>query len=136
MEQSDKNIELQCAAGTRDEELSCLARGLGIGGATPYQRHIFLCVGPDCCSGEAGLATWEFLKKRIKQLGPQARAYRSKAACLRICAHGPIAVVYPEGVWYHSVTPEVCARIVDDHLLGGEPVEEFAFARNSLDAGQ
>jgi (2Fe-2S) ferredoxin len=114
------------------EELQNLARGLCIGGATPYQRHIFLCIGPDCCASEDGLKTWEFLKKRLKELGPQARAYRSKAACLRICTHGPIAVVYPEGVWYQGVSPEVCARIVDEHLVGGVPVEEFVFARNPL----
>jgi (2Fe-2S) ferredoxin len=115
-----------------NEELAAIARGFCIGGATPYQKHIFLCMGPDCCANEDGLKTWEFLKKRLKELGPRAHVYRSKAACLRICAGGPIAVVYPEGVWYRSVTPEVCARIIDEHLLGSAPVEEFIFARNPL----
>ncbi|HEX8550803.1 MAG TPA: hypothetical protein VF681_04535 [Abditibacteriaceae bacterium] len=110
-------------------ELEALAKSLCIGN---YQRHIFLCIGPDCCSFQTGQATWDFLKKRLKELGPKVQAYRSKAGCLRICAHGPIAVVYPEGVWYQGVSPEVCARIVDEHLLGGVPVEEFVFARNPL----
>lgn len=110
-------------------ELEPIARGLCIGN---YERHIFLCIGPDCCSNETGQRTWDFLKTRLKQLGPKVRAYRSKAGCLRVCARGPIAVVYPEGTWYFGVSPEVCARIVDEHLVGGVPVEEFVFARNPL----
>ncbi len=112
-----------------NEELQPIARALGIGS---YERHIFLCVGPTCCSEAAGLETWEFLKARLKALGPSARAFRSKAACLRVCTQGPIAIVYPEGTWYRNVSPEVCERIIVEHLLGGRVVEEFAFAANPL----
>lgn len=108
------------------ERLGRLAEELGVFGP---KRHIFLCADqskPKCCRLEAGLASWDFLKQRLSELGEaEPRLLRSKVNCLRICERGPIAVVYPDDVWYHSCTPDVLARIVDEHLVAGRVVEEF-----------
>ncbi len=94
------------------------------------RRHVLLCVGPDCCDSAAGLETWDFLKRRLKELG--VPVLRTKAACLRICRGGPWLVVYPDGIWYGGVTPARCERIAVEHLQSGRPVAEWVVAEHPL----
>jgi (2Fe-2S) ferredoxin len=110
-----------------------VAAGFAKMGLETARRHVFLCPGPECCAREAGLATWDELKARLKACG--APALRTKAECLRVCAGGPWMVVYPEGTWYGGVTPERCARIVKEHVEGGRPVAEWAVRTRPLAGG-
>jgi (2Fe-2S) ferredoxin len=117
-----------------NEQLAEMARKLLIG---DYARHVFLCIGDACCSAEAGAKAWEVLKDELKRrnlslaTGPCA-CYRTKVQCLRVCSGGPILVVYPDGTWYSGMTAERIPEFVERHLVKGDPIEDWIFARNPL----
>lgn len=101
--------------------------GLKKAGIASAQRHLFLCIGPDCCDPAEAEQVWEYVKKRVKETG--IPAMRTKAACFRICAGGPWLAVYPDGVWYGAIDAGRFERILQEHLLGGTPVREWTVAQ-------
>jgi (2Fe-2S) ferredoxin len=126
---------------SKDEpvDLQVTVRALGL---DKIERHIIICADaskPKCIDRIASLAAWDYLKQRLQELQlvqPQTDhphyIFRTKANCLRVCQNGPILVVYPDGVWYHSATPEIIERIIQEHILNNQVVTDYAFVQQPL----
>ena len=98
----------------------------------PYRRHILVCTGGYCSADRRGRAIYSQLARLLQRedlLFDANRVKRSETPCLGVCERGPVLAVYPEGVWYADVTPELLERIVTEHLRDGRVIEEAVFHR-------
>lgn len=138
-EQQQVNVDEDSSAVIKPDNID-LQKSVQALGLDKIQRHVFICADQTvdkCCNKASGLEAWAYLKKRLKQLQldrptDEGCVFRTKANCLRVCQQGPILVVYPDGVWYHSATPPVIERIIQEHLLKNQIVTEFMFLHHPL----